>query len=138
MHLNAYAAQKRLSIFEEIRSGQLPSEGTFDEAVLREGRTKGQPQVGSTRYEPDAIILEFIYHDPRGASVIFSVRLEAPERIVFLPVPNWVVENIWQGDIDGTYHFESEARRQLEVFSEELEPSKNAVWFGPRAAKRRE
>jgi hypothetical protein len=138
MQLNAYAAQKRLALFEEIRNGQNPSEGTFDEAVLREGRTKGQPQVGSTRYEPYAIILEFIFHDPRGATVIFPVRLEVPERIVFLPVPNWVVENIWQGDIDGMYHFESEARRLLALFSEELEPEKNAVWFGPRAAKRRE
>ena len=45
MTLNAYAAERRLRIFEELKAGQPPSEGEFDELLLKEGRAKGQPQI---------------------------------------------------------------------------------------------
>lgn len=136
--LNVFAAEKRRRIFDDLRAGQPPSEGAYSEDLLKEGKVKGTPQVGSTRYEPDAIILEFIYPDPKGIATVLPVRLTAPERIVFLPVPEWVIESIWQGDIDGSYHFESDAQALLAAFQEELSPAGNAKWFGPRAAKRRE
>lgn len=138
MTLNAYSAAKKLAIFEDLKKGLAPSEGAFDEAVLKEGKVKGEPQVGATKYEPNIIHLEFIFPDPKTTSTILVVKLDPPERIVFLPVPSWVVESIWQGEISGTYHFESEARRLYGELGLELEAVANQKWFGPQMAKRRE
>jgi len=138
MNLNAYAAQKRLALFDELRSGKAPSEGSFDAAVLAEGRLKGEAQLGSTRYEPSAIHFEFIFPDPTTTSTVLTVTLDPPEKILFLPVPEWVIESIWQGEISGTYEFETEALARYSRFGAELEPENNAKWFGPQMAKRRE
>jgi hypothetical protein len=138
MTLNEFASKKRLALFENLRAGRDPGEGVFDPELLREARTKSAPQLGATRYEPDAIVIEFIYPDPDSSATVLSVRLESPERIVFLPVPSWVVETIWQGEIDGSFQFERDARRLVEAFQAELDPEANANWFLPRAAKRRE
>jgi hypothetical protein len=138
MNLNAFAAQRRLKILENLKNGLPPSEGSFDESTWKEGKVKGEPQMGTTRFQPDAILVEFIYPDPTSTATILTVRLDPPERIVFLPVPDWVVESIWQGDVDGSFHFESDAMRLLHQFSEELAPEKNVAWFGPRQPKRRE
>lgn len=99
---------------------------------------KGAPQMGSTRYAPDAIFVEFIYPDKLGKSVILTVKLEAPERIVYLPVPGWVVESIWQGEISGSFHFESDARRMMAELENQLDPEPNKALFGPKQATRRE
>jgi hypothetical protein len=138
MSLNQYAAEHRLAIFEELRGGREPSQGRFDAAIFKEARSKGAPQMGTTRYAPDAIVFEFIYPDPLSTAMILTVSIQPPERIVFLPVPSWVVENIWQGDIAGTYHFESDAQRLVEDLRSELAPEANLKWFGPQPAKRRE
>lgn len=138
MTLNAYAAQKRLSLLETLKQGLTPCEGEFDATILAEARVKGDPQLGSTRYDDHAIYCEFIYPDAKTTSTILTIKLESPERIVYLPVPEWVVENIWQGDITGTFHFESEARRLYGALGQELEPDANLKWFGPQMAKRRE
>ncbi|AIE85245.1 hypothetical protein [Fimbriimonas ginsengisoli] len=134
MSLNQYAAERRLRIFDELRAGRSPSEGSFDEAVLREARAKGQPQMGSTTYAPDAILFEFIYPNPTGAPILLEVRLDPPERIVFMPVPSWVVESIWQGEISGSAHFESDAYAMLETFRQSLEPDRNSEQFEARPA----
>jgi len=94
--------------------------------------------MGTTRYEPNAIHFEFIYPDSKSSPTVLTVTLEPPERIVFLPVPDWVVENIWQGSIAGTHHFESEAQRLVDEFKADLMPGPNGKWFEPRAPKRRE
>jgi len=138
MTLNAYVAAKRLAIFDELKLGHPPSEGEFDAVLFSEAKVKGEPQLGSTRFEPDSIYVEFIYPSPQTSSSVVTVKLTAPERIVFLPVPGWVVENIWQGDIAGTYHFESEAIRLYEELGRELSRGENEKWFGPQMAKRRE
>lgn len=138
MILNVFAAEKRRQIFDRLKSGGEPGEGTYSPELLAEGRRKGAPQVGSTRYEPNAMHLEFIYPDATSTATILTVTITPPERIVFLPVPEWVIENIWQGDIDGTYHFESDAVRLLEGLRSELDEASNLKWFGPRQAKRRE
>lgn len=138
MNLNAYAAELRLRLLEELKSGSAPSLGKFDLAVLDEGRKKGAPQMGSTLYEPHAIVFEFLYSAPHVAATVLSVKVEAPERIVFMPVPEWVVESIWQGEIDGSFCFESDARELSEKYSHELEAAPNAKWFGRRTPKRRE
>ena len=138
MPLNEYAAQLRRRLFDDLKSGTAPSSGKYDESLLKEGRAKGEPQVGTTRYEPGAIHFEFVYPDRAGSTLILTVSVDPPERIVFLPVPDWVVESIWQGDIDGSYHFESDAKTLMESLRGELEPEANAKWFGPRQPKRRE
>lgn len=138
MNLNAYAAERRLAFFEDLKRGWPPSHGEFDEAVFKEGKVKGQPQMGTTRYEPHSIVFEFIYPDAQTSATVLSVRIPSPERIVFLPVPEWVVETIWQGDIDGSFHFESEAIKLVSGLQAELVPDSNLKWFGKREAKRRE
>jgi len=128
----------RLQIFEELRKGRPPSQGSFDEKVFREASAKGEPQIGTTRFEPHAILLEFVYPDTRSSNSVLAVRIESPERIVFLPVPAWVQETIWQGDVDGSYHFESEARSLLSEFESELSEDENKKWFKARPPRRRE
>jgi hypothetical protein len=134
MSLNAYAAERRMRIFEELRAGRTPTEGEFDEAVLREARSKGAPQMGSTHYSPTSIVFEFIYPNSTGAPILLTVTLDPPERIVFMPVPSWVIESIWQGDVDGSFHFESDAGAMLEAFRRDLEPDRNPQIFGQRTA----
>lgn len=138
MTLNAYAAKLRLSLFDDLKAGRDPSAGEFDSGLLAEARAKGAPQVGTTRYTPDAIWQEFIFSDPSSSAIIVTVRVPAPERIVFLPVPSWVIETIWQGDVDGSFHFASHARELLAELDRETEPQANLKWFGPRPPKRRE
>lgn len=138
MGLNQYAAETRLAIFADLKAGKEPSLGAFDASLLREAKTKGTPLVGTTRYEPDRIHFEFIYPDPKSTATIVTVTLESPERIIMLPVPEWVVESIWQGEISGSYHFESDAKRLVEAYLLQLEAPSNQKWFGPQPAKRRE
>lgn len=138
MRLNAYVAEHRRRIFEDLRAGRAPSAGTYDEALLREARVKAEPQMGSAHYAPNAIELEFIYPEPRGATTVVTVHLDPPERIVFMPVPAWVVESIWQGEISGSHHFESEATEMLAAFQAQLEPMRNAELFGRQEPTRRE
>ncbi|HTQ11771.1 MAG TPA: hypothetical protein VMI31_17045 [Fimbriimonadaceae bacterium] len=137
-NLNVFAAEKRTAIYEDLLNGREPREGLFDPAVLREAKAKGSPQMGTTTYTPAEIKFEFIYPDPNGAPNIVAVTLPAPERIVFLPVPSWVVENIWQGSIAGTPHFESEANRLVREFEAELCPEANPKWFERSAPTHRE
>jgi len=136
--LNEWATSKKLEIFEYLKQGKPPKEGTFDDRALREALTKGSPQIGATRYEPYKVHFEFIFPDHSSIATILTVSLEPPERIVFLPVPPWVVETIWQGEVHGTYHFESDARRLFEEYEKQLQPEENEKWFSPQTAKRRE
>lgn len=138
MPLNTYVAEKRMEIFQDLQAGRAPREGSFSEEALREGKVKGQPQVGTTRFEPTAIVLEFIYPDPKSTATVLPVRIEAPERIIFMPVPGWVVESIWQGEIDGSYRFESEAAELLAEYAKLLAAEANQQWFGKQSPKRRE
>ena len=52
-----------------------------------------------------------------------------------MPVPDWVVESIWQGEIDGTYRFETEAATLLAAYAKMLEAEENTPWFGERPTK---
>ncbi len=138
MPLNTFVAELRNRVFEEILAGQDPSAGVFSPELLAQGRVNGKPQMGSVTFTPSHIHLEFIFSNPATSAVIFVVEVESPERIVFMPVPEWVIENIWQGDIDGTYHFESEANALVQQLVNSLQPERNKQWFERRAAKRRE
>jgi hypothetical protein len=130
-------AEHRRAVYDDLMQQRPPSRGTYDVARLAEARTKGSPQVGSTRYEPHAIVQEFIFADPRASSVIVEVRLETPDRIVWMPVPSWVVENIWEGEITGSYAFASDAEAMLDAYREGLSEIANLESFGVTAATRR-
>lgn len=138
MTLQTWVAQKKRDIFDDLRQGQMPREGAYDLARVKEGIALGQPQMGTTVFSQRNAEIEFIFSDPKAASLVVTVTLEAPERIVFLPVPKWVVESIWQGEIDGSYQFESDAERQLEELKTSLTQEGNATFFGRQMAKRRE
>jgi hypothetical protein len=127
--LNAFVAETRQRIFQDLSAGKPPSLGDYSEEVLKRARTKGQPQMGSTRYAPDHVGFEFIYPDPHGAAVLLTVAVPAPERIMFLPVPEWVISQIWQGEVTGSYHFLPDAEALLADFKAQLEPDPNARLF---------
>ena len=138
MQLNAFAAAKRVSIYEALRAGTPPQEGHFELETWQKLATKGEPHMGSTRYHPDRIEFEFIYPIEGQQAGILTVTVDPPERIVMMPVPEWIIESIWQGEIAGSHHFESEANRLLSEYTEQLTKGTNEKWFGPQPAKRRE
>lgn len=138
MNLTGFVAERKRKLFHDLEQGLPPSEGSYDDGVWREGKAKGRPQMGTTRFEPDAVIVEFLFMEGSSAAAILPVRLSVPERIVYLPVPSWVIEEIWQGEVSGSYHFESEALRLVAAFAELLEPDANRPLFGPKAPTRRE
>ncbi len=137
MALNQFVADARLRILGDLTAGRAPSIGEYSEQILSEGRPKGAAQMGSTRYQPDAVFVEFIFPAPGTTSTVLTVRLPTLERIVFMPVPTWVVESIWQGEIDGSFHFESDAERLLADFTNQLSPDHNFGLFGDKAPTRR-
>ncbi len=134
--LAQWTATRKREIFDDLSSDRPPREGVFDSANLAECRTKGAVRMGASVYHPDRVDLEFLFG--AGTPLVFVVSLPAPERIVYLPVPAWVVETIWQGEISGSHHFESEANRLLLAFQSLLSPEANAPLFGPQMARRRE
>jgi hypothetical protein len=138
MGLNQWVSEKKRRLFDDLAHGLDPSEGEFDPQALREARTKGAPQLGSTVLAPHRVDVQFVFPDPTSAASLVTISLVPPERIVVLPVPAWVVENIWQGSIDGTACFESEAKSLIDAFVRETEPGENEKHFGPRPASRRE
>jgi len=138
MKLKEFVAEKRKAVFEDLLAGKDPREGLFNAELLKEARTKGSPQLGAVVLEPHRVCMEFIYPAPQASTIVFTVSIDTPERIVFMPVPAWVVESIWQGEIDGTYWFESEARGHLRDFEQLLHEQANASFFGDRRVKRKE
>lgn len=137
MKLNEFVATTRRVLFEQLKAGLEPQVGTWDATLLADAKSKGTPQVGTTRYEPDAVVFEFVYPDS-ASTVVLAVRVASPHRIVLLPVPAWVVEQIWQGEIDGSYHFEPDALQLVAEFTQALNPEENAKRFGPKQPLRRE
>ncbi|MFM9872116.1 MAG: hypothetical protein ACKVQS_01470 [Fimbriimonadaceae bacterium] len=138
LRLSVFAAGQKREIFDALRRGEMPPVGRFDEEIWRAGKEKGEVQMGTTVYLPGKITYEYIYQDMNGSNLVLGVSVVPPERIVFLPVPKWVVENIWQGEVNGSFVFESEAR----VFVEELEASLsvegNLPLFAPPGPKRKD
>jgi len=119
----------RKTVFTDLQAGNAPSIGSFSEELLKEGRAKGKPQMGTTRYKPDQILFEFIFADPRGVATLLVVSVPAPQRIVFMPVPEWVIEQIWQGEVTGSYQFVSDSHRMLESVSDLLSEKNNLRFF---------
>jgi len=136
--LAEFLASTRESILSDLKRGAPPSLGEYDEAVLKEALDLGSPQIGTVTLEPSAAVLEFIYSGTESAPAILAVRVPAPERIVFLDVPPWVIASIWQGEVTGSYRLESEARAMLDAVRESMEPEANRRLFEPKTPIRRE
>lgn len=122
----------RGEILEDLKAKKEPRIGQFEPESLKNAFTKGSPQLGSMRYVPLGFFFEFIFPDAVGGTVILTVFVPAKERIVFLPVPDWVRQNIWQGDVDGSYFYESEVEGVLESFRGYLGAAENSQYFERR------
>ncbi len=136
--LAVFVARNKREIWEKLNLGQPPHIGEFNLDVYTAIKSRPGVQIGTVTFSPSSITLEFLFPDPTSISAILPVILSVSERIVFMPVPTWVVESIWQGDIDGSYHFESDANALLAKYQEELTVSGNEKWFQKQLAKRRE
>lgn len=137
IRLSVLSAQQKREIFDALRQGEMPPFGTFDEGLWRDAKEKGEVQMGTTVFKPDQITYEFIYPGGDG-SIVLSVVVDPPERIVFMPIPKWVVESIWQGEINGSFVFESEAREMMSELEMSLGVEGNLPLFAPPGPKRKD
>lgn len=127
-----WTANLKQQIFQELLTGRTPSQGRFDAEALAEARRRGTPQIGTVNYEPRAATFEFPFVETGGATQVVSVEIDPPERIVALSVPEWVVENVWHGEVSGSFEFESDAMEMVRRFMERLDPGANLADFEPR------
>jgi len=116
VNLNQFVSERRRAVFEALLQGNAAIDGQVDSQRLRELQAKGKPQLGATHYRRDAVVFEFIYPESGAASSVLEVVVAAPDRIVYLPVPEWVVEHIWQGEIEGSFHFLADAEAMISRF----------------------
>lgn len=123
------SANIRASIFEELKAKRSPSVGEFEPEKLKQAFERGEPQMGAQKFTPEGIFFEFIFPNPVSGTVILPVFVRMEERIVFLPVPKWVIQNIWQGDISGSYVFESQVEETLEKYRLLLSKEGNQQFF---------
>jgi hypothetical protein len=139
MSLREFVREQVQAIFAALQAGSPPPIGEYDPAALRECLRRAQPQVGASRFTPDAVVLEFIFQDPSLGPAVLSVRVPAPEPIVYMPVPDWVIEDVWQGEVTGSFRFLSEAERLLEAFRAQVFTERNRAYFEkPDLPKRRD
>lgn len=129
MTLREFVRDQIQTIFEALKAGGAPPIGEYDPTQLKECQRRAYPQVGATNFQPDAVILEFIYQDPSLGPAVLSVRVPAPEPIVYMPVPDWVIEDVWQGDVTGSFRFLSEAERLLTAFRDQVFTEQNRAYF---------
>jgi len=129
MTLREFVRDHIQMIFDALKAGGSPPIGECDPAQLKECLRRATPQVGATHFQPDAIVLEFIFQDASLGPAVLSVRVPTPEPIVYMPVPDWVIEDVWQGDVTGSFRFRSEAERLLEAFREQVFTERNRTYF---------
>lgn len=140
VRLREFVSDHLNSLFTALKASQAPPIGEYDEAQLKECLRRGRVQTGTVRYRPMAVQFEFIFQDPSLGPAVLTVTVETPEPIVYMPVPDWVQEEVWQGEVGGTFRFRSEAEQMIEQFAAStFSTDQNAVWFEERQrAKRRE
>jgi hypothetical protein len=138
MKLSEFVSEKRRDIYEALSAGRAPVTGLFDEALFREAKDRGQPQMGPVSYQPQHVSFDFIYLATAASTMVLTVQVDAPDLIVYMAVPSWVVEQIWQGDVQGSYHFAREAQELLAAFAVTLAPEANALAFGPSPSFKRQ
>jgi len=132
MTLREFVREQIQQIYEALRQGQAPPIGEYDPATLKECMRRATVQIGTTHYHPDSILLEFIFTEPSQGPAILTVRVPAPEPIVYMPVPDWVIEDVWQGEVTGTYRFASEAQVLLKKLHNQIFSETNILYFEER------
>lgn len=129
MTLNEWLAKVKNELYRQIVAGGQLDQGNYDQARLDDLRSKGEAQIGTAVLAPRQVNFEFIFRMPDGQTQVLSVLLEPPQRIVFMPVPEWVIESVWQGEVLGSHHFEADAMALLDRFGKLLEKEENAAHF---------
>jgi hypothetical protein len=139
MTLRQFVSEHQRIIFEALQRGLEPPIGAYDPDTFKECRRRTQVQTGTMRYRQDRLLFEFIYHEPSLGPAVLTVEVSTPEPLVYMPVPEWVIEDVWQGEVTGSFRFESEARQLLQNYSEPLFSEANLAFFADRQPpKRRE
>ncbi len=132
MTLREFVRSQMQAVFEALQQRQPPPVGEYDEQTLKECFRRATVQTGTTHYRPDSIILEFIFLEPSLGPAILCVRIPAPEPIVYMPVPDWVIQDVWQGEVTGSFRFASEAEALLKKFHNQVFSETNALHFDER------
>ncbi|GBC93523.1 hypothetical protein HRbin15_02014 [bacterium HR15] len=132
MTLREFVREQTQRIYEALRQGQAPPTGEYDTATLKECMRRATVQIGTTHYRPDSVLLEFIFTEPSLGPAILTVRVPAPEPIVYMPVPDWVIEDVWQGEVTGTFRFASEAQVLLKKLHNQIFSETNILYFEER------
>jgi len=139
MTLREFTNTTRKQVFEALQHKTPPPIGHFDLKTFEEAIQLRQVQMGGAHYTPHSVVLEFVFlHDSPGAPLILSVEVETPEPVVYMPVPEWVQEDVWQGEVKGTFRLRSEAERMLSDFRHHVLECDNPHYFDERPAPRRE
>ncbi len=139
MTLREFTNTTRKQVFEALRHRMPPPIGHFDRKTFEEAVQMREVQMGGAHYTPHSVVLEFVFlHDNPGAPLILSVEVETPEPVVFMPVPDWVQEDVWQGEVKGTFRLRSEAERMLNAFRHHVLECENLHYFEERPVPRRE
>lgn len=132
MTLRKFVRNNLQTIFEALQKRQLPPVGEYDAQTLKECFRRATVQTGTTHYQPDCILLEFIFSEPNLGPAVLSVRIPAPEPIVYMPVPDWVIQDVWQGEVTGSFRFASEAETLLKKLHNQIFAETNALYFDER------
>ena len=132
MTLREFVAQHKQSLLADLEDGRIPEVGRCDEESLAEALKLSTVRVGKAEIRPNEVSFEFILTKAGGESTVHSIVVDTPERVVFMPVPSWVVETIWQGEISGSHQFESDAQKLVEQLQESLTPEQTAELFTDR------
>ena len=112
-----WAVGRRRTLLETLKAGKRPDDATFDAGAVEAALAKGVPREGAIRFLPDAAIVE--------VHVAFAGSAPA----IWMAVPDWVVENVWQGEVTGRHLFESQARAALDRVAAGILPEPNAAAF---------
>lgn len=115
MTLGQFIADCKIRLLAELESRVEPSFGTYDVHQWPGSSRVKQVQIGSATPFPHNVEFEFILTLEEGSEV-FTISVPAPERIVYMPVPEWVLISVWQGEVSGSYHFESDATRMTDRY----------------------
>lgn len=139
MTLREFTNVTRKQILDALQHKLPPPIGHFDRRTFEDAVQMREVQMGCTRYTPHSVVLEFVFlHDTPGAPLILCVEVDAPEPVVFMPVPEWVQEDVWQGEVKGTFRLRSEAERMIESFRRQVLEEDNTHYFDQRPVPRRE
>lgn len=132
MTLREFVRNQIQAIFEALQQKQPPPVGEYDANTLKECFRRTTVQTGTTHFQPDHVLLEFIFLEASLGPAVLCVRILTPEPIVYMPVPDWVIQDVWQGEVTGSFRFASEAESLLKKLHNQIFAETNALFFDER------